>query len=580
MVANLITNIAVPVSNGVFTVTLDYGNVFDGDSYWLEIGVRTNGSASGFTTLTPRQNVTGAPYSLYSLTAGSVNGVLAATNLPANVALLNGNANFTGTLTASNFAGNGAGLTNLTTTNPAGSGAALTNLAYHVYNVRDFGATDGGADSAAIMAAFTAWTNTGGVLYFPSGTYYDTNHYVIGPYGSFLVPALLVPLVIRGDGMPNTIWEAQITNSTFIVSSNYPFEMHDILINDYSGLGGSAGVGGVNNGVFAASNGGPVTWSNVRFNGFKGIACQLQGWAGVCLYGCQAGNSGIGFSVAGYCDGWVADLRVDACSVAGLSIGDADTYTGFLGNKQSNAGRFHIMGNNNNIAVIAGRGTAYTVGGYCENSTNGFCAVGHPDGSDAGNPPGSITISDAASHDSNIPLAKLYCSPALLSIRHCGLGAATNVISMAAAYDSTPMIFEAALGNVLVKFSDGSMITNSGGYLGANYTTVNLTEQKYTKLNTNPPAQYFGNPALLNANRSAPSAITLSGSPFKWTNSTGANVYVFYTPGLASDTVAINGTVVFHGDGTGHGTLTIPLEPGEWLTATYAGTPSAFWKPF
>src|SRR5258708_1108038 len=42
----------VPVSNGLFVVTLDFGtanNNFDGGDRWLQIGVRTNGSLSGYT---------------------------------------------------------------------------------------------------------------------------------------------------------------------------------------------------------------------------------------------------------------------------------------------------------------------------------------------------------------------------------------------------------------------------------------------------------------------------------------------------------------------------------------------------
>jgi len=39
-----LTNAAVSVSNGLFTVTLDFGvGIFAGDSRWLAIGVRTNG---------------------------------------------------------------------------------------------------------------------------------------------------------------------------------------------------------------------------------------------------------------------------------------------------------------------------------------------------------------------------------------------------------------------------------------------------------------------------------------------------------------------------------------------------------
>src|SRR6185369_8470063 len=59
------TNSATAVSNGLFTVTLDFGNVFDGGNYWLEIGVRTNGGGS-FTILAPRQPITPTPYAIMS----------------------------------------------------------------------------------------------------------------------------------------------------------------------------------------------------------------------------------------------------------------------------------------------------------------------------------------------------------------------------------------------------------------------------------------------------------------------------------------------------------------------------------
>ncbi len=57
---------ALPLSNGVFTVQVDFSNgVFLGDAIFLEIGVREDaagaaGDPNGFTTLTPRQRVTPA----------------------------------------------------------------------------------------------------------------------------------------------------------------------------------------------------------------------------------------------------------------------------------------------------------------------------------------------------------------------------------------------------------------------------------------------------------------------------------------------------------------------------------------
>src|SRR6266571_7280330 len=52
-VAGPLTNSSVGVSNGLFTVLLDFGaGVFTGSDRWLEIGVRTNSGAGGFTGLT------------------------------------------------------------------------------------------------------------------------------------------------------------------------------------------------------------------------------------------------------------------------------------------------------------------------------------------------------------------------------------------------------------------------------------------------------------------------------------------------------------------------------------------------
>ena len=90
----------VSVSNGLFTVTLDFGtNAFNGDARWLEIGVRTNGVGT-FSELAPRQEVPLMPYALYAAEAGNV--------------------------TATNFIGNGSGLTALNPTNLSAGTAAIS----------------------------------------------------------------------------------------------------------------------------------------------------------------------------------------------------------------------------------------------------------------------------------------------------------------------------------------------------------------------------------------------------------------------------------------------------------------------
>jgi hypothetical protein len=62
----------VSASNGLFTVTLDFGpGPFTGDVRWLEIAVRATGSPAEFTLLTPRQPLTPTPYALFAPTAGA-----------------------------------------------------------------------------------------------------------------------------------------------------------------------------------------------------------------------------------------------------------------------------------------------------------------------------------------------------------------------------------------------------------------------------------------------------------------------------------------------------------------------------
>ena len=64
-----LTNSATAVTNGLFTVTLDYGSVFSGTSRWLEMGVQTN--TEPFAILAPRQKITPTPYAIYTATAGA-----------------------------------------------------------------------------------------------------------------------------------------------------------------------------------------------------------------------------------------------------------------------------------------------------------------------------------------------------------------------------------------------------------------------------------------------------------------------------------------------------------------------------
>ena len=98
VIAGPLTSAPVAVTNGLFTVTLDFGaGVFTGPARWLEIGVRTNGNLAAYSVLVPRQSLTAAPY---AVTAGNVTGPI------------NGSAILNGTITSSQLAA-GAAAANL-----------------------------------------------------------------------------------------------------------------------------------------------------------------------------------------------------------------------------------------------------------------------------------------------------------------------------------------------------------------------------------------------------------------------------------------------------------------------------------
>lgn len=82
-----VTTTAVGVTNGLFTVTIDFGGVFNGTSLWLQIGTRTNGVGS-YIALTPRQELTPTPYAITaenvdgSVEASQISGTLTAAVIP------------------------------------------------------------------------------------------------------------------------------------------------------------------------------------------------------------------------------------------------------------------------------------------------------------------------------------------------------------------------------------------------------------------------------------------------------------------------------------------------------------------
>jgi hypothetical protein len=96
-VGSTITMEDVTITDGLFTVALDFGsNAFTGDARYLEIGVRPGSSTGAYTTLTPRQALTATPYALFSLNADLLDDLDSTDFLRTSGGTLGGNLNVTG----------------------------------------------------------------------------------------------------------------------------------------------------------------------------------------------------------------------------------------------------------------------------------------------------------------------------------------------------------------------------------------------------------------------------------------------------------------------------------------------------
>ncbi len=103
----------VQVTNGVFTVQLDFGAVFDGGQLYLEMAVRpgTSAGADPYTTLTPRQELLSTPYAVTSANfTGNLGGDVTGTQSNTVVASVGGQS-------ASTIANSAAAINSATSSN-------------------------------------------------------------------------------------------------------------------------------------------------------------------------------------------------------------------------------------------------------------------------------------------------------------------------------------------------------------------------------------------------------------------------------------------------------------------------------
>ncbi len=68
-VGTIVTIEDLPVTDGRMTTQLDFGSVFDGTALWLEVSVRDGVLGGTYTVLSPRQELTAAPFAQHAQSA-------------------------------------------------------------------------------------------------------------------------------------------------------------------------------------------------------------------------------------------------------------------------------------------------------------------------------------------------------------------------------------------------------------------------------------------------------------------------------------------------------------------------------
>jgi hypothetical protein len=225
-IGSTVTNLAVGVTNGFFTTTLDFGpGIFTGPALWLQLAVRTNGGGA-YTQLSALQPLLAAPYAIMANTASNLLGPLPAGQLAGGytnpVAFGNPGNSFTGT-----FIGDGSGLVNISVDQLTGVEPLLATV------VTNF--------SAPTFKSIVVTNSTGLPFFTGNGTWFTSPV----PYIEPVMPNQDGILDVASSGTSQPSWVDigngynLSTNGQWLSLSSIPSQYVDVV---GKGLGTNAGV--------------------------------------------------------------------------------------------------------------------------------------------------------------------------------------------------------------------------------------------------------------------------------------------------------------------------------------------------
>jgi hypothetical protein len=632
LIAGPVTNLATPVTNGLFTTTMDFGaGVFSGSARWLQIAVRTNGSNGGFTILAARQAITPTPY---AITASNLSGTLPALQLTgalpdaqlggvytapltldnlANRFVGDGNAvsnlsaaNLTGTVAITNggtgqssadaglAALGGASLTGnnwlsgsntfggvVTANNPlnvlAGNaqGGAIINLDHSIANVADYG-----NDLAGV---FADTTYNGGTIYMPTFVFApQTTPLSFSEQSEMNAFDAAVHLIGNGPNLSTLAWSG--TNGTLFDSTYAPFGFPGIDLSGFR-ITPTVSAGGDNNGYISApGGGGTLDWRNVEFDNWDIGAC--LSFSGMELSDLSLNDNNVGLILPYISDGNIVHIiRAFGNTNAALEVDSR-------GNQIY--GNFAL----NNIDILIGSEGDGFIQTLSEGASNCVIALGYPSdwpfsrigvgyyqqyaGFQRGNTPQIHHVYAGFGYTYAGPpgsaYMKIWSVPYSVHLDTLSLSNEPAIVIFTNAANTVPMTFDnvATGGSNLVIFSDGTSVPSQDNQ----HVGVNIADYEYTKnvlkysRDTNGDVSLAGGLSTAEGNGNGPVLIPLGHSPFTYVNTTGFDIEVYVDAGAVSS-IEKNGTKIFSSTGK-----TFHLQPDETFTLTYSSAPNITYSPF
>ena len=349
---------SVPVSSGVFTVSLDFGaGAFSGANRFLEMSARLGGSGS-FTLLAPRQQITATPYAVRSLltnAADALTGACVGCVQDANISTVAGS-KVTGPVSVGSLPAGSASYVQNTNSTQAGSN----------FNIS-------GNGTANIFNAATQY-NIAGNRVLSVG---NENTFAGVNAGQANTDGSQNSFFGRGAGFANTTGP---DNSFFgFKAGNQNTTGADNAF--FGAFAGSSNTFGLANAFFGSTAGDNATGS---FNSFFGYGA---GYATTGVSNCFFGEEAGQYNTSG-------DANVFLGRWAGLS-NDKGSHNSFVGD---NAGQWNVNGDWNTI-VGAGADVfstnlnhATAIGAEARVDTSNTILLGRGDGSDLVLVPGKLQI--------------------------------------------------------------------------------------------------------------------------------------------------------------------------------------------